>query len=88
MDKENKILLDKCFNEAFNEPEPPNNAVVVFNKGNSCLIVDDGCYVICNYVSNNWVQSTHIFKESLAYLLRLPVNPIDAQNALRKHGKI
>jgi len=88
VNKENKKILDKCFDKAFDEPVAPDNAVAVFNKGNSCFIVDDGCYVLCNYVRDNWVQSTHIFKEALAYLMRLPANPIDAQNALVKHGKI
>ncbi len=83
MDKINKKLLDKCFENdiiSYTTP-PPINALVVFNESNSCFIVDDGCYVLCNHIRDNWVQSTHIFKEALEHLKRLPSDPREAKTS-------
>jgi hypothetical protein len=47
MKEENKKLLNKCFNKVFdaidNEPVPPSGSLIIFNEGNSCIVIDDGC---------------------------------------------
>lgn len=81
MDEKNRKILDKCFEKKIsNTVFVPENALIVFNEGNSCFIIDDGCYVLCNHVRNNWIQSTHLFREALFHLKRLPSDPRDVEH--------
>lgn len=56
----------------------PNRTVAVINKGNTAIVVDDGCYCIRNQIGEEWKFSAWIFPEALEALKALPANPSDA----------
>ncbi len=89
MKKENKELLDKCFNKVFDAmdlaPAPPDDALIVFNEGSSCITYDDSCYILRNHVGGQWKPSSYIFKEALENLNKLPKDPRDGIIAFLKH---
>ena len=86
MEEKNKKLLAKAFDKVFDEmdlaPTPPEGSLIVFNKGFSCIVTDDGCYVIKNWNDDKWGTSAWIFEEALKYLKCLPDNPRDAVSKL------
>lgn len=61
------------------DPPPEYEAIAVFNHGNSAIIVDDGCYQVCNRYYDRLADRTELFKptlwifpEALEVLRRLP----------------
>ena len=66
LEKPKQIILE-CGSTAF--------SVAEFNNGNSCIIVDDGCWVVCN--SGRF--SSWIYPEAMRHLKLLPNNPNEYQ---------
>lgn len=62
-----------------NERTLPDGIIALLNNGNTAIVVDDSCYVICNWNGSDWGKSAWIFSEALEVLKDLPENPNDAE---------
>ena len=56
----------------------PHSMVALINNKDTAIVVDDNCYVICNWNGKDWGYSAWIFPEAIEAIKKLPANPNEA----------